>query len=407
MRKKTAIAVLLATLASSAMASAQTDLKSLYESRNWAELHAATRTAKRNGLYRGAIAVVFNQNSRDAEVALRSVIKSAPRSQEAYEAYEWLIHLYLKAGQYRHVTSVVEERWAAFPQKPDREQERATLAPFRGLPDQTLAKSRPSVLPHERQSIFIPLAVNGMPAEYFFDTGAGISCVSESEAERLGLRVTETTGTMGTTTTATTMRTAVAKDVTIGGFHFKNVSFAVLPEKEPWIFLEPGKRGIIGLPLILGFRTLRWYGDGPIEIGGKPGSLDVRKSNLRFDDDHLIIEATVQQQRVFGTFDTGAETTDLFAAFAEQFAPLLKATGKTDSLDLKGIGGTETLDAIAVPDLTFNIGGREAVLSPARVLVHKSWRKCCAMNVGLDLLRQARSFTIDFGAMTLALEGNH
>lgn len=399
----TIVVALLSILATET--TAQSDLKSLYDSRKWAELYTATRKAKAYGLYRGAVAVVFNQNTRDAEVTLRSVIKSAPRSQEAYEAYEWLIHLYLKAGQYRRLTSVVEERWAAFPHKANREQERATLIPFRGLPDQALAKSRPSVLPHERQSIFIPLAVNGVPAEYFLDTGAGVSCVSESEAKRLDLQVSEKTGTMGTTTSATTMRTAVAKDVTIGGFHFKNVSFAVLAEKEPWTLLEPGKRGIIGLPLILGFRTLRWYADGPLEIGGKPGSLDVRKSNLYFDDDHLVIEATVLQQRVFGTLDTGAETTDLFAAFAEQFAPLLKAASKTDTLDLKGIGGTETLDAIAIPDLTFNIGGRETVLSPARVLVHKSWRKCCAVNVGLDLLRQARSFTIDFGAMTLALEG--
>jgi hypothetical protein len=228
-----------------------------------------------------------------------------------------------------------------------------------------LEKFHSSVLPHERQGIFIPLAVNG-------NTGAGVSCVSESEAKRLGLAINETAASMGTTTSSVTLRTAVAKDVNIGGLHFKNVSFAVLEDKEPFSFLEPVKRGIIGLPLILGFRTLRWYADGPLEIGGKSRSLDVHKSNIHFEDDQFVIETTVQQQRLLGTLDTGAETTDVFAAFAEQFASLLKQTGKRDSIDLKGIGGTETLDAIAIPDLMLNIGGREAALSPARVLVHKN-----------------------------------
>jgi predicted aspartyl protease len=406
MRLGTVVVAVLAIRAISAQ-TPQTDLKSLYEAGKWTALYTSAQAAKGNGngLYSGAVAVVFNRDHRHAEAALRSVIKAAPRSQEAYEAYEWLIHLYLKAGQYQRLTKTVDEREAAFPQEAGREQEQATFAAYRGLPDQALETSRHSVLSHERDSIFMPLTVNGTRAEYFFDTGAGMSGISESEATRLGLKINETAATMGTTTSPITFRTAVAKNVVVGGFHFKNVSFAVLPEREPWTFLEPGKRGIIGLPLLVGFRTLRWYADGQLEIGGKSGPFDVAKSNMYFDDDHVVIESTVQQQRVLATLDTGAENTDLFAAFADQFASLLKEMGKKDSFDLQGVGGTETLEAVRLPDLKFTIGGRETVLSPARVLVHKSWRKCCGVNVGLDLLKQADSFTIDFGSMTLLLTG--
>src|SRR5690348_15162429 len=110
MRRVTVVVTLFSILAIET--TAQSNLKSLYDSRKWAELYVATRKAKGNGLYRCAVAVVFNRR-RDAEVAFRSMIKSAPRSQETFEAYEWMIHLYLRAGQYRQLTSVVDERSAA------------------------------------------------------------------------------------------------------------------------------------------------------------------------------------------------------------------------------------------------------------------------------------------------------
>jgi len=40
---------------------AQPDFKPLYDSRKWAQLYVATRKAKGNGLYRCAVAVVFNR----------------------------------------------------------------------------------------------------------------------------------------------------------------------------------------------------------------------------------------------------------------------------------------------------------------------------------------------------------
>ena len=75
-------------------------------------------------------------------------------------------------------------------------------------------------------------------------------------------------------------------------------------------------------------------------------------------------------------------------------------------MELKGIGGTETLDAINLPELKFKIGSRDTVLSPARVLAGKGWHRCCVANIGIDLLKQADAFRIDFGAMKLELEGH-
>lgn len=166
---------------------------------------------------------------------------------------------------------------------------------------------------HEPGKIFIPISINKNPAAYLFDTGAWVNCLSESEAKRLGLVIHNSNGTLNTGTAVRVgFRTAVAPEVVVGGTHFNNVSFAVFPDdQEPWSGLPVGRRGLIGIPVILGLRSLRWSQDGMVEIGMKSVSADARGSNLFFDDDHLVIEAELGQRKILATLDTGAETTDL------------------------------------------------------------------------------------------------
>jgi hypothetical protein len=62
-------------------------------------------------LYSGAVA--FN-NMCPAEKVLRSVIRRAPRSEEACDAYGILAHLYLGVGLYRTFRVAMEEKWEDF-----------------------------------------------------------------------------------------------------------------------------------------------------------------------------------------------------------------------------------------------------------------------------------------------------
>src|SRR5215469_10368319 len=189
------------------------DLKSLYDAHKWRDLYIRVQsTSDARPLYRGAMGVVFNQDPGQAERLLLSVLRTDPHSPEAYEASEWLSHLYLYRGQYRKL-------------------EEAEIAGFRGLPDQRIKSSRPSTLTHEPGGTFVRLSINGGSATYFFDTGAWVSCMSESEANRLHLTIRNTSGTMGQSAGSQVgFRTAVARDVILGETHFKNVSFAVFPD---------------------------------------------------------------------------------------------------------------------------------------------------------------------------------
>lgn len=57
---------------------ASSELRSLYDGRQWVELRKSLQTHTGSTLYRGVVAAVFNEDRR-AERLLRSVIASSPR----------------------------------------------------------------------------------------------------------------------------------------------------------------------------------------------------------------------------------------------------------------------------------------------------------------------------------------
>jgi predicted aspartyl protease len=334
---------------------------------------------------------------------LRAVIKAAPKSEEAFEAYEWLSHLFLYSGQYERLVSTMEARWSAFPGRPGQEQERNVIAGFRGLPDQVTVNVKPATLKHEDRGIFIPLSVNGKAASFFIDTGSWPNAISQSEATRLGLRFTEALGSTATMTNRSSFRTAVADELTVAGVRLKNVSFTVFADdSEPWSLLPPGRRGLLGMPVILAFRTLRWAQDGTVRIGQKPAPFDVHKANLMFDNDHLAIAVDLEGRTAVGAVDTGSESTDLYREFAVQFPSSMKS-GTEGTTQVRGIGGAESYQSVTLPEITFEIGKSRATLRHTGVLMNRSVRSYIG-NFGLDVFQQGRAFKLDFTAMRLELE---
>jgi hypothetical protein len=202
------------------------------------------------------------------------------------------------------------------------------------------------------------------------------------------------------------VRIAVADQLTIGRIRFTHVSFLVMrDDQQPFKDLPAGERGVLGLPVLKALQTLRWNREGTFEIGFA-GSKKNAKSNICFEGSNLIIEGQFRQSRINVFLDTGATRTRVLPLFAKEFPAFINESGRKGSDRVTGVGSSVEADVITLPALSFRIGGFDAVLQPAQILLKDTtsdtrWSHVWA---GLDLLNQARVVTLDFKSMTLALE---
>ena len=192
----------------------------------------------------------------------------------------------------------------------------------------------------------------------------------------------------------------------MGNFHFKNVAFFIVrDDQEPFVDFPAGKRGIIGMPVILALQTLRWRHDGKIEIGFASPTRDLSRANICFNNEDPVTQIEFQQHKLEFVMDTGGEDSELWPPFAKEFPGLLSQVGKKDSTTLTGFEGSKDVEVVTLPEVRFTLGGFNDVFRSAPVLTKptvalSNWYYGRA---GMDLLNQAQSATIDFHALTLAL----
>ena len=377
------------------------DLDQLFHAHQWFELRSAV-TDRSPALMRAAVATAFNERET-AERLLRDVIKSAPTSNAADEAYAMLSQIYLRSGQYgRWLTS--RRQWlAAMPDSARARTDEDAEKMFAGRPDQVNGQRRHAILrPEDADGGYftIPASVDGKADDYVFDTGAWHSVMTKTRAARLGLKIDATRRELtGASGQSTGFRTTIAKEVVIGGTRFRNVSFAVI--EVPWP-LPDIDAGIVGMPILLGLGAIRWSPDGAVEIG-PPAPRERADANLVFDRNRLLLRTRVFGRDVLTTLDTGANTTDLNANFADTFPQAVQGA-KKGTTDITGVGGTKAFDSLEIPEVTFGIGPAEVSLRPATITLQRIrgiGGECCVGNAGEDLLKQG--FTIDLSRMTLRL----
>jgi hypothetical protein len=204
----------------------------------------------------------------------------------------------------------------------------------------------------------------------------------------------------------TSYRIAVAEQVAVGTFRLSNVAFLVTPDdQEPSTDLQPGEKGALGISFLHAFRTVRFGNDDTFEIGF-PSKRQVQQSNLCFQNAFPIVEAALAKRRLRLGLDTGAAETHLSVCFAKEFAKLLNEAGKKSQRDVHGIDGSRQIDVVTREELRLQVGGFTTLLRPAQVLLNKTTPDFDYFHglLGWDLLRQARSITLDFESMALALE---
>lgn len=404
MRVLVAIYFLLLVCPCFAADSSRADLKSLYDRHRWFELRDAVEKGGATAFYEGVVACAFN-NLRQCEKKLGAVVKSRPQSDETVEAHRTLASAYFTRGMYRAALNQVDALLALRPKDADALSSRPLLSVLSSFHDQHLVRRTPTTL--ELQDNGLPLSIHGVQATYWFDTGAELSVMSESEAKRFRLPIRNAAIKVGDVNgTQVDTKVAVADEISFGPVRLKDVAFLVVPDNQPpFDEIPPGSRGLIGIPVILAFQKFIWSADRKFQILPKRSDRHAH-AELCFDGSRPLVQVQIKNRNLAFPLDTGATNTDLYPPFAAEFPELIGDAQKTNSYKMEGVGGAKFMNAATLESLQLRIGGFPVVLKGAGVLLTTTSEasKFFEGNLGIDLLQQAHRTTFDFKAMTLTLE---
>jgi len=408
-KKRQALTFLLAISGCLAADRTDSELKSLFVAHDWFKLRdAVERSADAPVFYRGAVACAFN-NVDDAERHFRAVIEVPGDAHQAAEAHGLLAHAYMRSGRYRQTYAHLAAMQRLIPEVSGL---RSSLALFSALSRYQELSAKARRLSDVRMSddFFIPVAVNGKPAKYGFDSGMDISLISEAEANRLRLPIHEVSASTlrdGASGNDVPVRFVVADRLTIGGFELRHVVFLVIRnDAMPFVELPPDKQGILGIPVLVAFGTMRWNNDRMLRIGMARDYRDAQHPNMCFQAVTPVVEGTFRTQRINAWLDTGSSKTYLTQRFARQFPDIIEVGGKEAFAQLRGVGGSTEVRVITVPEIKFSVGGSDLIMRPAQVLpkderVDRDWYDVW---LGMDLLGQTREVSLDFKSLTFSLK---
>jgi hypothetical protein len=363
------------------------DLETLRREHRWFDLREALKKQKGSALDRGAAAAAFQQ-LREAERLLRTSPGDAAR--------ELLLAMYMRNGHYKKAAAVLQSGNKIAPD--DREMVDTLIQ----LGDQSVVSHGISRIQGQiRESeLFAPILINGQRAKAQLDTDANMSLMSQSEAQRLGLKIGGAVTTGGASEGKGHGKVGTAEHLEIGGLRLRNVAFGIVSdEQQPFKDLPPGERVVLGIPVILAMGGLSWSQDGAIEIGTR---LVGRDPNLCFDKMDPFVKVESQGRSLEMLFDTGSNETFLWPRFLRDF-PGMAASAKKGSNTVTGITGSTEVESLELEEIKLRVYGADLIVRPARVLMKSAMRASEWVHGWLGFDSMERGGAVDFRAMIVTI----
>lgn len=245
-------------------------------------------------------------------------------------------------------------------------------------------------------------------SDFVFDTGAGLSCITTSQAEKLGITILPDNNieVQSFTGQKNHVRIGVANSLTIGAITIHNVVFLIYPD-EAFTFAEGQYviNGIIGFPIAKDLGTLTFEND-LITVSKETTNFNYPKN---FFIDHLrpIVMVKYKGKIMPNNFDSGATWSLFTKTFYETFPDYIDANSTIEITKHAGAGAEIKENEIKVlKNETISIGNTKIDLSPLRIdhLNYGVYGKSNYGNIGQDVLKQFKKVTMSFDQNYLLLE---
>ncbi len=223
-------------------------------------------------------------------------------------------------------------------------------------------------------SPIVGVEINGIKKDFWLDTGALLSVLSQETADLCQVRIDSSDEVIVNSSTDEDMSTKFGwvGNAKVGNLSVKDTPFIILPT-ENLTFADPSIEGIIKIDGIIGWDFIKYmnlkldYKNGEYEII-KPVVEDITNSNIIMDG-YVIVRLSCENDNplYFGA-DTGASST----SFSECIFDKIKLDEvKKETKRVGGVSGFKEVEQKIIPKLKLKINKTVIELSDVANSLHK------------------------------------
>ena len=316
------------------------------------------------------------------------------RYREAVESLKIAINKYGHAVDSIELTNLQEETYN-------------TIEPLTGLPPQKIYIATDVTIPVSlnQYNHIIMSVTNGEQSENFvFDTGAS-NVVSESSAQRLGIRVLKSSASsVGAADKKVQFKVGFADRLWLGDLMLENVVFMVMPD-EFLSFPEADYviHGIIGFPVINQMKEIVIHKNESITVVAHPTKRNLH--NLFLDRTMPVVLFESNRDTLFFIMDTGATASKFSENYFTANSVEIRENATPKTIRRGGVGGFVDSEVYELENVQLKIGGRELTIPTLMVLTGKlSYLKNYDGHLGQDVLMHFNKLILNYEDMYLTFE---
>lgn len=233
-----------------------------------------------------------------------------------------------------------------------------------------------------------------------FDTGGGMSSVTKSAAERLGIRIlTDSIIAGGATGNTEFMSIGVADTLFVGDILYKNVVFGIFDDELfSWSEADYYINGVLGFPEIRVLPSMKMYNKSNI-IEVFPATKDFLASNMLLTSHQKIIE--VNDSLLF-LLDTGALLTCLSVAYYNRNKEYIHESGQLSTTKIGGMGEIREFSVYNLNNFPIKIGETTTILPEISVFTEHTIGRHDGI-LGMDIISLFDYILLDFKNMRFSL----
>ena len=245
--------------------------------------------------------------------------------------------------------------------------------------------------------LMTPVKSNGISEDFIFDTGANLSSIAESQAQKMNLTIFEQKVDIGTSTQIKVQsKLAVADSLFVGDILFENVVFLVMPD-EDLTFPEVNYqiKGIIGFPVIHQLEEVHLHKDGSMTVPNISKETPLKNMVLELLDP--VVQVVSQKDTLLFTFDTGAKNSELSFKYFNDHKAEIEKKGELQINERGGAGGQTMIKEYILKDFPLSIGSKKITLKQIPVTLEEyGFNEYFDGNLGQDVFTQFNTLIINF-----------